>query len=78
MNMQRRVERLEASASPPCSGKWHLITKLEGQTDAAAIDAYGRDKVAEDDNIIFSTAIAPRFDADGNMIPYRDWPENKA
>lgn len=55
---ERRVEDLErrAGISDPSGwgrGACHTIAVDEGQSEAEAIDAYGRDRVRPDDNIIF-------------------------
>ena len=47
------------------------------ETEDELIDAYGREKIGANDSIIIFKSVAPRFDAEGNMIFHKDWPENQ-
>ena len=76
--LEKRVDRLEAKARPLESSRWHMVTKQEGQSDDDAIDAFGREKIGADDTVIFLVPVSPRFDAEGKMILFRDWPENRS
>ncbi len=50
---------------------------LGDETEDELIDAYGRDKIGANDSIIIFRSVAPRFDAEGDMIFHKDWPENQ-
>ena len=78
MNIAKRVGTLEGKS---CSVKWdnhHSLTAREGQTEDEAIDEYGREKIGPNDFVVIHKFVTPRFDADGNMIFWKDWPENRA
>lgn len=77
MKMANRLDALEGKSSPPSVERWHHVVQTGEQTQEEAIDAYGRDKVGPDDGMIVFKSVTPRFDADGNMIFYKDWPENQ-
>lgn len=52
MRLEPRVEKLEAAAPP--EGRMHVIlTGGTGFNEDAALDAYGRDKIAEGDQVQF-------------------------
>ena len=77
MKMTSRLSALEGKASPPLVEKWHQLVALGDETEDELIDAYGRDKIGPNDSIIIFKSVAPRFDAEGNMIFHKDWPENQ-
>ena len=77
MNIAKRVGALEGQSSAVGYDKVHHIICRNGNTVDQAEDAYGRDKIGPRDFVIIRTFVSPRFDADGNMICYKDWPENR-
>lgn len=78
MNIAKRVGALEGKSSGRKFEKLHSLMAREGQTEDEAIDDYGREKIGPDDFVLIHVPVSPRFDADGNMIFFKDWPENKA
>lgn len=78
MNIAKRVGALEGQSGAIGFGKVHQIICTEGQTVDQAQDAYGRDKIGPRDFVIIRTFVSPRFDNAGNMISFKDWPENRA
>ena len=77
MNIAKRVGALE---DKDCSTKWenyHSLIAREGQSEDEAIDEYGRDKIGPRDFVVIRKFVSPRFDADGKMIFWKDWPENQ-
>ena len=74
--LDNRVADLEARQTAPL-GKWHRLIQREGQTQEEAIDAYGRHLIGEHDHLIINSIVAPRFNPDGSMLFYSDWPENQ-
>ena len=77
MNITKRVGALESKASPPTVEKWHQLFGFKNETEDELIEAYGREKIGPNDSIMSFRSVAPRFDADGNMIFFKDWPENQ-
>ena len=77
MKMTNRLDALEGKASPPIGEKWHEMVALGDETSDELIDAYGREKIGPHDSIIILRSVAPRFDAEGNMIFHKDWPEKQ-
>jgi len=71
-----RVAELEARKARPF-GKVHRLIQRQGQTRDEALDAYGRELIGPDDMVILNRIVAPRFNPDGSMLPYSDWPENQ-
>jgi hypothetical protein len=55
-----------------------VLIQREDQTQDEAIDAYGRDLIGENDRVIIHRIVSPRFNPDGSMLLYPDWPENQA
>lgn len=51
MTLRKRISVLEA-AKPGEDRPWHWLIKQPNQTQDEAIDAYGRDKIGPDDNLI--------------------------
>ena len=77
MKMANRLDALEGKATPPLVEKWHELVALGDETENELIDAYGREKIGTNDYIIILKSVAPRFDAEGDMIFHKDWPENQ-
>jgi hypothetical protein len=70
-----RVADLEARQTVPL-GKGHMLIQREGQTQDEVIDAYGRHLIGKTDRVIINRIVSPRFNSDGSMLLYSDWPEN--
>ena len=77
MNIAKRVGALENRAGDGGFENVHRIIGTLGQTQEQALDAYGRDKIGPKDFVVVRTFVTPRFDANGNMIFHKDWPENQ-
>ncbi len=77
MNITKRVGALENQAGDGGFDKAHQVICRPGQTQEQALDAYGRDKIGPNDFVVVRTFVTPRFDANGNMIFQKDWPENQ-
>ena len=77
MNIAKRVGALENQAGDSGFDKAHQVICELGQTQEQALDAYGRDKIGPKDFVIVRRFVTPRFDANGNMIFHKDWPENQ-
>ena len=71
-----RVADLEARQEKPF-GAVHRLIQHEGQSRDEAIDAYGRERIGSDDLLIIRRIVSPRFNPDGSMLFYSDWPENQ-
>ena len=78
MNIVKRVGALEGRDDGGRFDRVHRILCKDGQTGDGAKDAYGQDKIGSRDLVIIRSKIAPHFDAAGNMIHFKDWPENRA
>lgn len=76
MRLHKRVEKLEEKAVPTKLERWHLVGMAEGETREEAI-ARHHEPIAAEDSIIFLVPVAPRFNPDGSMLFYSDWPENQ-
>jgi len=76
MQLHRRLEKLEAATAPAPVMKWHGIVMLEGETEEQARVRYG--DIGDDDGVILLVPVAPRFNPDGTMLHYCDWPENQS
>jgi len=76
MQLHRRVEKLEAKVAPATVQKWHLIGMADGETEEEARVRYGQ-PIGEDDGLVLLVPVAPRFNPNGSMLFYCDWPENK-
>lgn len=76
--MSSRVEALEGKGVVARWENYHTITARVGQSVASATDEYGRDKIGPNDFVVIRQLIAPRFDTDGDMIFFKDWPENQS
>lgn len=57
--MRQNAKRLEAleTRTKAATGVWHRIIQEAGQTQDQALDAYGRDKIGPDDNVIIRRII---------------------
>ncbi len=77
MKMTNRLDALEGKAGPPLVENWHQLVARGNETTDELIDAYGREKIGPNDSFIIFRAVAPRFDANGDMIFFKDWPENQ-
>ena len=78
MNIAKRVGALEGNSPPKTWDKYHSLIFREGQTEDEAIDDYGRDRIGPNDFLTIHKLVSPRFDAEDNMISFKDWPENRA
>jgi len=47
------------------------VTVHEGQSLADAVRAYGIEKIGEQDNLIVTRIVSPRFDEQGRIVPLR-------
>ena len=56
----RRIAALEDKLIGP--GQYHVLTCMPGDCQAAAIDLYGRDRIALNDHIIFVPAPRTALD----------------
>ena len=75
--LTNRLSALEGKASPPLVENWHHLVARGNETTDELIDAYGREKIGPNDSFIIFRSVAPRFDGEGNMIFFKDWPENQ-
>ena len=75
--MVSRVRALEGNVQPDAWPRWHRLICQPGQSVEDAKVAYGLDKIAEGDMFVVRTFVTPRFDAEGDMIFHKDWPENQ-
>ena len=57
---ESRIARAEARRRPLTPVKWHMLGRNEDQTDDEAIDAYGRDLIGPDDQIIMLVGVRPK------------------
>ena len=57
---EERIARAEARSRPSTPVKWHMLGRNEDQTDDEAIDAYGRDLIGPNDQIIMLVGVTPR------------------
>ncbi len=78
MNITKRVGALENQAGDGGFEKAHQVNCRLGQTQEEALDAYGRDKIGPNDFVVVRRFVSPRFDGEGNMIFFKDWPENQS
>jgi hypothetical protein len=56
MKLETRVERLESETATVA--RRHVILKADYQTDLEAIDLYGRDRIADGEDIFFVELVA--------------------
>ena len=56
----RRLAALEEKHVEP--GKYHVLTCMPGDSQEAAIDLYGRDRIGPNDDIIFVPAPTTALD----------------
>ena len=59
MMLGKRIAALEAKA-PKNWSPWHRIVQMPEQTLDQAIDAYGRDRIGPDDNMVVWTVVDPK------------------
>ena len=78
MNIAKRVGALEARDDGGRFDRVHRILCKDGQSEDEAREAYGRAKIVPRDLVIIRSIVAPRFDAAGNMMHFKDWPKNRA
>jgi hypothetical protein len=57
---EERIARAEARRHPSTPVKYHMLGRNEDQTDDEAIDAYGRDLIGPNDQIIMLVGIRPK------------------
>ncbi len=67
MQLRKRLESLEARNMSP-TGCVHRLRQDRGQTRDEVLDAYGRDRIADDDIVIIRRIVSPHFDDAGAMI----------
>lgn len=77
MSITKRVIALECKGASSNCVRVHQLSAGNGQTEDEAIEAYGRERIGPNDLAIVLMPVSPRFDADGNMILFKDWPENQ-
>ena len=76
MQLRKRLEKLEAKTLPAKMERWHLVEMAEGETREEAIASH-HEPITAEDSIVFLVPVAPRFNPDGSMLFYSDWPENQ-
>ena len=76
MKMATRIEALEGKGSSREWENYHQIVARDGQSIDDAIDEYGRGRIGPNDFVVVHELVAPRFDSAGNMIFWKDWPED--
>ena len=59
-NRETRIARAEARRRPFTPVQCHLLGRNEDQTDDEAIDAYSRDLIGPDDQIIMLVGVRPK------------------
>ena len=71
---ESRIARAEARGRPFTPVKCHLLGRNEDQTDEEAIDAYGRDLIGPNDQIIMLVGVWPRHRPDDDDFLHRNSP----
>ncbi|HOT83949.1 MAG TPA: hypothetical protein PLQ12_11685 [Candidatus Defluviicoccus seviourii] len=59
MTLRKRLSALEAK-EPMISRAWHRIIQEPDQNEDDAINVYGRDRIAADDNILLWVIVEPK------------------
>jgi len=64
-----QISVLEDAAGAPRSAaepRWHVVVQQPGQDKSEALDLHGRDRIGEQDAIIFAVAVDPGPDAEAD------------
>ncbi len=77
MKIASRIEALEGKTGTRQYDNYHQLVAREGQSSDSAIDEYGRNKIGPNDFIVVHKIVTPRFDENGDMVFFKDWPENQ-